>query len=261
MKGTTLLRRFTSALLVGAALVLATGLPASAQYGGGGGGTTTTAPTTTAPGGGEPEQPRTIANVSDDDVSPGDQVTVSVPAVFAQNSPISINLSRAQPGSGGVELASGNAGANGAVSQSITIPATQDGVYFLYVTGVDPDGNPVVAIVVIVIRGGDASAASVEGDSVSAASVAPVPAAVASVQSDLTPASEAAVVEAVTGGAGLVLSPEGTLNVRTPAGVQEASALPTTGADGIATQVTVGAALLLAGTGLVLLRRRGGFAK
>ncbi|MCO8129268.1 LPXTG cell wall anchor domain-containing protein [Acidimicrobiia bacterium EGI L10123] len=250
---------------MGAALVLTTGLPASAQtdpYGGGGGGTTTT--TTTPVPGGEPEQPRTVANVSDDDVAPGDPVTVTVPPVFAPGTEVSINLARAQQDAGGVELGSPDANADGSVSDTVTIPATEDGVYFLYVTGVDTDGNPVVAIVAIVVRNGVASASAVEGESfaATAAAAAPVPAAVADVQSNVTPASEAAVVEAVTqSGAGLVLSPESTLNVRTPEGVQAASALPTTGSNDISAQVTIGAALLFAGTGLVLLRRRGGFAK
>lgn len=250
-------------MAVGAALVLTTGLPASAQYGGGGGGTTTTAPTTTAPPeGGDAEQPRTIANVSDDEVAPGDPVTVSVPPVFAPGTEVSTNLARAQQGAGGVELGSPTTGSDGSVSDTVTIPATQDGVYFLYVTGVDGDGNPVVALVAIVITGGDATAAAVAGDTFAAAAATPVPASVADVQSNLTPASEAAVVEAVTqSGAGLVLSPEGTLNVSTPEGLQSAGTLPTTGSNDISTQVTVGAALLLAGTGLVLLRRRGGFVK
>jgi LPXTG-motif cell wall-anchored protein len=255
-------RRFAIALVVGSVLVLLTGLPASAQYGGGGGGTTTTTTSTTTPGSDESEQPRTVANVSDDDVIPGDTVTVTVPPVFAPGTPIVIELARAQQGAEGVALASGNAGADGSVNKTVTIPATQHGVYFLYVTGVDTDGNPVVAIVAIVIRPLP-GAASVEGDSFAVAST-PVPAAVSQAQAEsgLTPATEAAVVEAVTQqGAGLVLSPQGALSVRTPAGVQQASALPTTGSDGIATQAVVGAALLLAGTGLVLLRRRGGFAK
>lgn len=79
----------------------------------------------------------------------------------------------------------------------------------------------------------------------------------------MAPDTEAAVVDAVTDGAGVVLSPQGKLQVRTAAGLQDASTLPTTGSDDISKQVTVGAALLLAGTGLVMLRRRrtGGFAK
>lgn len=246
------MKRFAFATMVGALLLLLTGAPASAQY--------------EEPPGSEPAQPRTVANISDDVVSPGDPVTVTVPPVFAPGTPIVVELARAQQGAEGVELGSGTAGTNGGVNETVTVPATQNGVYFLYVTGVDADGNPVVAIVAIVIRDGEAAATAVEGEGFTAAGPAaastPVPAAVAEVQSGLTPDTEAAVVEAVTQqGAGLVLSPQGELSVRTPAGVQSASALPTTGGDGIATQVAVGAALLLAGTGLVLLRRRGGFAK
>lgn len=246
------MKRFAFATMVGALLLLLTGVPASAQY--------------EQPPTEEPVQPRTVANVSDDDVSPGDAVTVTVPPVFASGTQVSINLARAQQDQDGVVLDTATTGSDGAVSQSVTIPATQDGVYFLYVTGVDADGFPVVAIVAIVIRDGVAAASAVEEESFSAAAAAPAPAPVplevVQAQSNLTPDTEAAVVEAVTqGAAGLALSPEGTLSVRTPAGVQEASTLPTTGGDGIATQVLVGAALLLSGAGLVMLRRRGGFAK
>lgn len=239
-------------IVVGAVLALLATAPAGAQY--------------EQPPGEEPVQPRTVANVSDTVVSPGDPVTVSVPPVFAPGTPIVVEFARAQQGAEGVGLGSGTAGSNGSASETVTIPATQNGVYFLYVTGVDEDGNPVVALVAVVVRGGQASAVAVENDSFSAAGPAsastPVPAPVAEVQSSLTPEVEAAVVEAVTQqGAGLVLTPQGELSVRTPQGVQAASALPTTGSNGIATQVAVGAALLLAGSGLVLLRRRGGFAK
>lgn len=244
------MKRFVFATMVGALLLLLTGPPASAQY--------------DEPPAEEPAQPRTVANVSEDVVSPGDPVTVTVPPVFAPGTPIVVELARAQQGAEGVGIGSGSAGANGAVSETVTVPATQNGVYFLYVTGVDTDGDPVVAIVAIVIEGAEAASAG-EGQAftgVGAAAFTPVPAAVAEVQSGLTPETEAAVVEAVTQqSAGLVLSPQGTLSVRTPAGVQSASALPTTGGDGIATQAVIGAALLLTGTGLVMLRRRGGFAK
>jgi len=249
-------KRVALAFLMGAALALVTGLPAWAQYGGGGGGTTTT--TTTEPGGGEPEQPRTEASVSDDDVEPGDSVTVSAPPVFAPGSPITVNFVRAQSGADAQQLATGTAGANGSANQSVTIPQVPDGVYFVYITGVDEDGNEVVALAAIVVRNGVAAAAAVQGDSMAA----PVPAPVAQAQG-LAPEAEAAVVDAVTDGAGVVMSPQGQLQVRTAAGLQDASTLPTTGSDDISKQVTVGAALLLAGTGLVLLRRRrtGGFAK
>lgn len=247
-------RRFAVALIGGVVLALTTGLPAWAQpYGGGGGGTTTT--TTTEPGGGEPEQPRVEASVSDADVTPGQTVTVTVPPVFAPGSPIVVNLARAQSGADADVLAQGTAGATGAVNESVTIPDTESGVYFLYVTGVDSDGNEVVAVTAIVIRN-DAPAASVQGDT----AAAPVPASVADLQT-VAPETEAAVVDAVTDGAGVVLSPQGTLQVRSAAGaLQAADSLPRTGADDISQQVTIGAALVLAGTGLVLLRRRrGGF--
>lgn len=245
---------------MGAVLALASGVPAWAQYGGGGGGTTTTTTSSTVPGGGEPEQPRTVANVSDDTVEPGDSITVSVPPVFAPGTPIAVNLVRAQSGADADQLASGSAGSNGSANQSVTIPDVEPGVYFVYVTGVDADGNPVVALVAIVVEGA-APAAAVQGNS-QAAAAAPVPAAVADIQT-VAPETEAAVLDAVSGGdAGLVLSPQGTLQVRTPSGLQDASTLPTTGSDDISTQVTVGAALVLAGTGLVMLRRRtGGFTK
>jgi LPXTG-motif cell wall-anchored protein len=133
---------------------------------------------------------------------------------------------------------------------------------------VDEDGNTVVALVAVVLRAGEAApaAASVEEDGFQAAAAgpvaaAPVPAAVADVQQSVSPDIEAAVVDAVAQGAGVALSPQGTLQVRSASGaVQAASTLPTTGANDISQQVTIGAALLLAGTGMVLLRRRrGGF--
>lgn len=250
------MKRVALAFLMGACLALITGVPAWAQYGGGGGGTTTTTTSTTAPGGGEPDQPRTEASVSDDDVEPGDTVTVSAPPVFAPGSPITVNLVRAQSGADAQQLATGTAGANGSASQSVTIPQVPDGVYFVYITGKDADGNDVVAMAAIVVRGGVAAPAAVQGNA------AAVPAPVAQAQG-VAPDTEAAVVDAVTDGAGVVLSPQGQLQVRTAAGLQDASTLPTTGSDDISKQVTVGAALLLAGTGLVVLRRRrtGGFAK
>lgn len=257
MKGKNLLRRIAFAVAVGAALALSTGVPASAQYGGGGGGTTTTTASTTTTTEAPPaEQPRVIADVSDSEVAPGDPVTVTTPSVFAPGSTVTVNIvganATAEPG----ELATSQATQSGAVTNTSTIPDLPPGVYFIYVTGVDSDGNPVVALVPIVIRAADTAEATAFQ-----AAAAPVPAQVAEVQSDLPADTEAAIVEAVTAGdAGLLLSPEGPLSVRTPDGVQAAGALPTTGSDGIATQVAVGAALLLAGTGLVLMRRRG-FAK
>lgn len=235
----------------------------SAQTYGGGGGTTTT--TTTAPpsesgcvdDGDDPCQPRTSAEVSDDVVEPGDPVTVSTPPAFAPNSEVTIHLVRADDGATPAVSESSTTNSTGAVSDSITIPDVDEGVYFIYVVGTDADGNRVVAIVPIVIRDGEAQAASVQGDTFQAAGAAEVPAAVAEVMPDLSQEAEAAVVDAVaSGSSGLVLSPDGTLNVRSPeGGLQSASSLPTTGND-VSGPVTAGAALILAGTGLVLMRRR-----
>jgi len=260
-------KRFVLALFMGALSALMLAAPASAQYGGNPPGPPSGCPVEDPPPDDPPPcNPRTDAGISDPDVTPGQPVTVTAPPAFAPGSQVVVNLVRARNGANAAQLATGTAGANGAVSQSVTVPDVPAGVYFMYVTGVDADGNRVVALVPIVIRGG-AQAAAVQGDSVdapirTASFSAPVPAAVAEVQA-VTPKTEAAVVDAVTGGAGVVLSPEGTLSVRTPAGaLQQASALPTTGSDGIADQVTVGAALVIAGSGLVLLRRRRqGFAK
>lgn len=204
-----------------------------------------------------PCNPRVEADVSDSEPSPGDTVTVTTPPVFAPGSAITVNIVRANNTAQSGQLATGTATGAGQVSETVTIPDVPPGVYFVYVTGTGPDGNPVVGLVPIVVRA--ANAAQVAGDSaVFTASAAPVPAQVAEVQADLSTAAEAAIVEAVTAGdAGLLLSPEGQLNVRTAQGVQQAGSLPTTGSDGIATQVAVGAALLLAGTGLVLMRRKG----
>jgi LPXTG-motif cell wall-anchored protein len=213
------------------------------------------------------------ANISDSTPQPGEAVTVTAPPVFAPGTRVVVNLARASQGATPAQLGSGTAGATGRVSESATIPAVEPGVYWLYVTGVDADGNPTVALVPVVIGGTEAAAVegdSVEGDSFEAAAVAapvvdaatPLPAAVAALQS-VEPDVEAAVLDAVADGAGVVLSPQGTLQVRTAAGaVQDADTLPVTGASDISQQVTIGAALLLAGTGMVLLRRRrGGFTK
>lgn len=205
--------------------------------------------------------PRQAAVVSDDDVVPGQTITVTTPPVFAPGSQVAINMMRAQRTAAARQLGTDTAEANG-VDASITVPDVPRGVYFIYVTGVDAQGNAVVAMTPIVVRSASAGAqaASVRGDSIDAASVA-VPTAISDVLPALSPDTEAAVVDAVTqGSAGLVMSPDGTLNVRTAKGLQRASTLPTTGSDGITQQATVGAALLLAGSGLVLLRRRrGGF--
>lgn len=247
------------ALIAGAVLFA----PAvSAQtYGGGGGTTTTTAPPPGESGctdtTDDPCQPRTSAEVSDDVVAPGEPVTVSTPPAFAPGSSVTINLVRADDGASPVLSDSATASSTGAVSDSITVPNVPDGVYFVYVVGTDADGNRVVALTPIVIRGGQAQAAAVEGDTFQAAAAAEVPAAVAEVMPDLSQQAEAAVVDAVaSGSSGLVLSPDGTLNVRSPEGsLQAASALPNTGND-VSGLVTAGAALILAGTGLVLMHRR-----
>lgn len=258
------MKRLVLALTMGVLSALLLVAPASAQYGG----EPPPPPPSDPPPDGCPVEdpppadpppcnPRAEADVSDPEVQPGDPITVTTPPVFAPGSPITVNIVRAndtaQPG----ELASGTASSDGRVSNTSTVPDLPPGVYFIYVTGTGPDGNPVVALVPIVVRA--ANTAQVAGDSAAfTAAASPVPAQVAEVQADLSTATEAAIVEAVTArDAGLLLSPEGQLNVRTAQGVQRAGSLPTTGSDGIATQVAVGAALLLAGTGLVLMRRKG----
>lgn len=260
------MKRLVSALTLGALMALLAVGPASAQtYGG-----DPLPPSDPPPDGcpvedpppdpAPPCNPRVDADVSDSEVQPGDPITVTTPPVFAPGSAITVNIVRANDTAEPGQLATGTASSDGRVSNTSTVPDLPPGVYFVYVTGVDSDGNPVVALVPIVVRA--ATTAQAAGDAAAfTAAAAPVPAQVAEVQADLSTAGEAAIVEAVTAGdAGLLVSPEGQLNVRTAQGVQQASSLPTTGSDGIATQVAVGAALLLAGTGLVLMRRRG-FAK
>ena len=252
------MKRLVLALTTGVLSALLLVAPASAQtdpnYGGNPGGCSVEDP---PPADVPPCLPRAAADVADPNVQPGDPITVTTPPVFAPGSPITVNIVRAnntaQPG----QLGTGTAASDGRVSNTSAVPDLPPGVYFVYVTGTGADGNPVVALVPIVVRA--ATTAQVAGDSaVFTAAAAPVPAQVAEVQADLSTATEAAIVEAVTAGdAGLLLSPEGQLNVRTAQGVQQASTLPTTGSDGIATQVAFGAALLLAGTGLVLMRRKG----
>jgi LPXTG-motif cell wall-anchored protein len=251
-------RRFSLAILFGVLGALMVGAPAGAQY--------EQPPTTptTAPGeepSGDPENPRIAAGVSDDDVQPGDTVTVTAPPAFAPGTQVTVYLARAQEGSAALALATAAVNADGSVNRTVTIPDVPAGVYYLYIVGVDEDGNERIAITAIVVRNAQAAAASVEAPAPESFESAAVPAAVAELQPALSPAAEAAVVDAVTDGAGVVLSPaDGALSIQTPAGLQDATTLPTTGANDVSQQVTIGAALLLAGTGLVLLRRRrGGF--
>lgn len=264
------MKRLVLALTLGVLSALLLVAPASAQYGGNPppAGPPEGCPVTDPPPADPPPcSPRAQAEVSDSDVRPGDPVTVTTPPVFAPGSRITVNIVRANQGESARQLATGTAATDGRVSNTSDMPDLPPGVYFIYVYGTGPDGEPVVALVPVVVRAGESTAAAVEAGTARALTVqgnavsAPVPVQVAEVQTDLPVDAEAAIVEAVTAGdAGLLLTPEGQLNVRTAKGVQQAGSLPTTGSDGIATQVAVGAALLLAGTGLVLMRRRG-FAK
>lgn len=185
---------------------------------------------------------------------------MSASGIFKPGSTVSVNIVHIGPAGTAQVLKSVIADGNGAVSTSATIPSGSDtGIYFIYLEGIDVNGNRVVALVPIVVRSAPAGAAqsgsqsaAVEANSVQAVA----PAEVTEVQQDLSPKAEAAVVEAVSAGqAGLVLSPQGRLEVRTANGTVEASSLASTGRD-LQTPATIGAALVLAGTGLVLLRRR-----
>jgi LPXTG-motif cell wall-anchored protein len=234
------------AILFGVLATLMVGAPVGAQY--------------EEPPGEAPDNPRVAAGVSDDDVQPGDPVTVTAPPAFAPGSQVTVYLARAQQDSAALALATAAVNADGSVNRTVTIPDVPAGVYFLYILGVDEDGNERIAITAIVVRNA-AAAASVEAPAPESFESAAAPAAVAELQPALSPAAEVAVVDAVADGAGVVLSPaDGALSIQTPAGLQDATTLPTTGANDVSQQVTIGAALLLAGTGLVLLRRRrGGF--
>lgn len=261
------MKRFLLALTTAACLSLLVAGPASAQYGGG-----DEPPPSGCPDGTDgPCEPRAPATVSDADVAPGESITVSTPPVFAPGSEVTVNLIHVDRGETPVLSETGTTNAEGAAGSSITIPDVGSGVYFVYVVGLDEDGNRIVAIVPIVIRNATA-AASVEGDSTQSqaapddatqsgsfetAAAEPVPAAVASVQTDLDADTEAAIVDTVaSGNSGLVLADDGTLNVRTPEGAtQAAGALASTGND-VSGPVTAGAAMILAGTGFVLLHRR-----
>lgn len=262
------MKRLVLALTMGVLSALLLVAPASAQTDYGGNPPPTTSPPTTPPADCSVNCfPRATANVADTVLQPGSPVTITTPPVFAPGSPITVNIVRAGLGQSATQLDTGDAADDGRASNTSTVPALPPGVYFMYIEGTGPNGNPVIALVPVIVRAADATSAGVEVAGVQAAAVpdataaAPVPAQVAEIQADLPADTETAIVEAVTAGdAGLLLSPEGQLNVRTAQGVQQATALPTTGSDGIATQVAVGAALLLAGTGLVLMRRRG-FAK
>ncbi len=210
-------------------------------------------------GGDSPCQPRTTATASDPVVTPGQTITVTTPPAFAPGSAVTVNWVHVDESSTASTLKETTANSSGAADTGVTIPNVPPGVYFLYLTGVDADGNTTVALVPIVVRGSSAATgeqAAAQPAAAQTAGAGPVPAQVAEVQQDLSPKVEASVVEAVSAGdAGLVLTPDRQLSVRTPQGTQSVQSLATTGRD-LTTPITVGSALVLAGTGLVLLRRR-----
>lgn len=136
----------------------------------------------------------------------------------------------------------------------MTVPAsTADGVYILYIHGEDANGNPVVAIVPIVIEGG-AQAAST--GSVAAAGVTPPPQ-VQALQASMSAGAAADAAEAVSAGDGELVVKGNAIEVRAADSVAAPSqrSLSTTGTN-VAGPITAGIALILAGAGLVILRRR-----
>ena len=200
-----------------------------------------------------PCHPRARANVSDDEVETGDEVTVSTEDdTFEEGSDAEVWMSRVRRGSPVHSLGTAVVRADGSVIHTFVVPAVEDGVYLVWIHGVDENGNPVTPIAAIVVDADDNQAAAT---GVNSSSVDP-PDAVASLQT-VSPAAEAAAVEAVANGATLSVD-NGSLEVlggSTSKPKVAASGLSTTGAD-LAAPITVGAALLLTGTGLLLLRNR-----
>lgn len=230
------------------------------------------APPTTSPGGGPPTSvpgnppagcppqnpptdapchPRARANVSDDNVAPGETVTVSTEnGTFEGGSDLDIRLSRVRRGSPTFDLGTDVADADGGMSQDVVIPQVPNGVYVIWVHGVDENGDPVTALVPIVIKGPNTDAPGA-----TASKAGPPPVAVLGVQT-VSPAAETAAIAAVANGAALSVA-NGSLEVVGGNAKPKVAAagLSTTGAD-LAAPVTVGGALLLTGAGLLVLRNR-----
>lgn len=235
--------------------------------------TSTTAPTTTttapAPAVREAESSTTVAE-------PGQPVTVSTGgnAGLAPGTSTTAGIARGAAGTAPSPLASAQVEDDGSVSVTIEIPeGTPTGVYYLYIIGETPSGQTRVFIVPIVVNA-TATGASVEGDQVdrsgggsssdqdpssggatsadgaSTPTAAPRALVVVQEANSLTPEAEADVVAAAVDGADLEL--DGTQLIVEGRPV---AAGPISADDGIDPLVAA-AALAVAGSGVVLLRRR-----
>ena len=201
--------------------------------------------------------------------APGEQVTVSGPAnTFKQGSTVNkgITGSKAKgpkPQNVGTSLGTAKAGSDGSISTDVTIPAdAEQGVYFIYLTGVDANNETVVVIIPIVVPTSAPSTAAksastntagggTTGKAASAETSAPptfagseseeVPVSVAALRVD-APVEEA-MVDAVTDDGAVLRIDNGQLIAAS--------------SDGDDTRPLVAAfAIGLAGGGVVLLRRR-----
>ena len=229
--------------------------PAAAQY----------APPSTVPGGGPPEgcppqdpprdapcHPRARGNASKEEVRPGDEVIVSAPAgTFAPNSDVVVTLNRVRRGAPVHTFGTFKSNSNGSFSLEVTIPAgTEPGVYVIQMHGTDDEGDPVTALAPIVVRNANTTAADVRGATFTNSGDSGLPADLA-----MSPAEEAAAVAAVANGGTLAVTDDGIVATGGSKPKVAAAGLSTTGAD-LAAPITVGAALVLTGAGLVILRRR-----
>ena len=246
-------RRLASAAFLAALVLGLVGVPAQAQYGppppppGPPAGCPVTNPPPANP---PPCKPRRDASVDPDRARPGQQATVSVPdGTLAPGSNYRVVLTRVQPNSTDhVVVPSATADPDGSASSTFTVPALPPGVYLVWIHGVDSNGNPVVAMTGFVIQGvGTAAAAPVSSSST------PRPAAVEAALNSVSPDDVATVAN---GNGSLVVTPNGLLQVR-GAQTDADPRFSRTGAD-LQGPMTAGMALLIAGGGLVLLRRRPG---
>ena len=199
-------------------------------------------------------QPAAEAEASDESVEPGEPVTVSTSGgTFAEGTTVEVGIY----GEDGVvfQVEGVTVNADGSVSYTLTVPeGTPDDVYVLYIHGVDANGNPVVAMVDLVVLPGATTSGGFTASGVTA------PAAVVAASAAMPADQRADAVGAVADGTGtVVLNNAGELELRTAASAAAPTVsggnLSRTGSS-IAGPVTAGIALVLVGGGMVILRRR-----
>lgn len=235
-------------LVVAACALLLVGTPAYAQYGPPEGCPPQDPPPENPP----PCHPRRRANVSDHSVQPGQTVVVSVPAgTFDPGSDVTASMTRVRSGSPNHSVGAGKADGDGSAEIDALIPDAPRGVYLIWLSGEDANGNPITALAAVVL----VPEAAATGVAEPTAFDGPVPPAVTEVQQSFPRAAEPSTVAAVQSGATPSIDDSGRLSVRGATAVRAAS-LSGTGTN-IEYPLTVAAVLILVGTGLVLRRRAG----